>query len=86
MITSKIIYAWRCYERSECLILDDFEFVHLWILVADFRVAAHIAHQQIQNSQRRNEARMLMIEAVKKAVKVYEGHYTEDAPPISIGF
>ena len=50
------------------------------------RVAAHIAHQQIASSQRRNEARMLMMEAVKKAVKAYEGHYTEDAPPISIGF
>lgn len=50
------------------------------------RVASHIAHQQIQNSQRRNEARMLMMEAVKKAVKAYEGRYTEDAPPIALGF
>jgi hypothetical protein len=54
-------------------------------LIAE-QVASHIAHQQIQNSQRRNEARMLMMEAVKKAVKAYEGTYTEDAPPISIGF
>ena len=50
------------------------------------RVASHIAHQQIQNSQRRNEARMLMMEAVKTAVKAYEGRYTEDAPPIALGF
>lgn len=54
-------------------------------LIAE-RVAAHIAHQQIASSQRRNEARMLMLEAVKKAVKAYEGRYEDDAPPISIGF
>ncbi|NVJ95126.1 MAG: hypothetical protein HWD91_06025 [Marivivens sp.] len=54
-------------------------------LIAE-QIASHIAHQQIASSQRRNEARMLMMEAVKKAVKSYEGTYTEDAPPISIGF
>jgi ribosomal protein L17 len=49
-------------------------------------VAAHIAHQQIQNSQRRNEARILMLEAVKKAVASYDGTYTDDATPIAFGF
>lgn len=49
------------------------------------RVASHIAHQQIASSQRRNEARMLMLEAVKKAVRAYEGTYTDDAPPIALG-
>jgi ribosomal protein L17 len=50
------------------------------------QVAAHIAHQQIQNSQRRNEARILMLEAVKKAVASYDGTYTDDATPIAFGF
>jgi ribosomal protein L17 len=50
------------------------------------QVAAHIAHQQIQNSQRRNEARILMLEAVKKAVASYDGIYTDDATPIAFGF
>lgn len=50
------------------------------------RIASHIASQQIATSQRRNEARMLMMEAVKKAIMQYEGDNAEDAPPISIGF
>jgi ribosomal protein L17 len=50
------------------------------------RVATHIAHQQIASSQCRNEARMLMLEAVKKAVRAYEGTYTDDALPISLSF
>lgn len=55
-------------------------------LIAE-RIAAHIASQQIKLSQRRNEVRILMLEAVKNAVKAYEGRYEEDyGPPISIGF
>ena len=55
-------------------------------LIAE-RIAAHIASQQIKLSQRRNEVRILMLEAVKNAVKAYEGNYEEDyGPPISIGF
>lgn len=55
-------------------------------LIAE-RIAAHIASQQIKLSQRRNEVRILMLEAVKNAVKAYEGSYEEDyGPPISIGF
>lgn len=50
------------------------------------RIALHIASQQIATSQHRNEARVLMMEAVKKAIMQYEGHNTDDAPPISIGF
>lgn len=50
------------------------------------RIAAHIASQQIKLSQRRNEVRILMLEAVRQAVKSFEGRYEDDAPPISIGF
>ena len=46
-------------------------------LIAE-RIAAHIASQQIKLSQRRNEVRILMLEAVKNAVKAYEGSYEED--------
>lgn len=50
------------------------------------RLAAYIAHKQIHLAGQRHEARMLMLKAVKKAVASYDGTYTEDAPPISIGF
>ena len=50
------------------------------------RLATYIAHKQIHLAGQRHEARMLMLKAVKKAVASYDGTYTEDAPPISIGF
>lgn len=50
------------------------------------RLATYIAHKQIQSASQRHEARMLMLKAVKKAVASYDGTYTDDAPPISIGF
>ncbi len=58
---------------------------HKISLIAEL-IAAHIASTQIATSQRRNEARMLMLKAVKDAVRAYEGTYTDDAPPIALGF